>query len=342
MKPKFERLRKVLMLEGEPDRIPLIELWVDCEIKEKLLGKPIGDLLLQAKDYRVEADIEFWSKTGYDYIHVVPQYTLSQKKKAKGREWAPEKRGMITSEEEFEAFPWPEEIDYSRLEKGKHHLPAGMRIISGSLAGIYEETWMLMGFEQFALGLIKRPEFVKRLMDKVGKLTLQIFEEVSSYDQVGALWLSDDIAYIQGTMVAPKFLRQYLFPWYRKIVLVGKKHNLPVLYHSDGNLWPVMEDLIEVGFNAIHPIEPKAMNIRELKEKIGDKFCLLGGIGLDYPLSRGKPSEVEEAVKAMLKAIAPGGGYAIGSSNSITEWVPLENYKALLRASLRWGRYPIQ
>jgi len=194
-----------------------------------------------------------------------------------------------------------------------------------------------------AISIYDEPKLVEKVFNKVGEILIEITDIAGdlSGDALGALWLSDDIAYTEGTFFSPTVYRKFLFPWYKKFGKVRKKYDVPFLYHSDGKLWEILDDLIDCGVNAIHPIEPKAMDIREVKEEYGDKLCILGGLNLDYPFSRGTPEEVEEEVKRLIREVAPGGGYCLGSSNSITEYVPLENYKAMLESGLKYGKYPI-
>ena len=84
------------------------------------------------------------------------------------------------------------------------------------------------------------------------------------------------------------------------------------------------------------------MDIIEIKKKYGDKFCIFGNIDLDYTLTRGTPDEVDALVKERIRALAPGGGYAVSSSNSIPEYVKPENYKAMIEAVKKYGKYPIK
>ena len=117
---------------------------------------------------------------------------------------------------------------------------------------------------------------------------------------------------------------------------------LPYALHCDGRYWPIVDDLIECGYNALHPCEPAGMDIVELKRRYGGRLCLCGNINLDSTLTRGTPQDVEEEVKLRIRTVAPGGGYCCGSSNSVTEYVPLENYLAMLDATKKYGKYPIQ
>jgi uroporphyrinogen decarboxylase len=113
------------------------------------------------------------------------------------------------------------------------------------------------------------------------------------------------------------------------------------IFHSDGDLWPVLDDIISCGFDALHPIEPKAMDIVKVQAYAQGRLALVGNIDIDFPLGRGTPEDVRAQVRERIAALAPGGGYLLGSSNSIPDWVPVENYAAMLEAAFEYGRYPI-
>jgi uroporphyrinogen decarboxylase len=114
-----------------------------------------------------------------------------------------------------------------------------------------------------------------------------------------------------------------------------------VVYHSDGALQEVMEDIIACGFDGLNPIEPKAMEINTIKRAYGSRISIIGNIDLGYTLTRGTPEEVREEVRQRIHDLAPGGGYAVASSNSVPEYVPLANFNAMREATFEYGRYPI-
>jgi len=125
-------------------------------------------------------------------------------------------------------------------------------------------------------------------------------------------------------------LRKYVFPWQKKIVEVAHRKNLPLILHSCGNLESVMDDLIDyVGIDAKHSYENVIMPITEAKKKYGNRIAVLGGIDVDI-LSRLSEKEVRKEVTRILYECAPGGGYALGSGNTIANYVKLENYLAML------------
>jgi uroporphyrinogen decarboxylase len=131
-------------------------------------------------------------------------------------------------------------------------------------------------------------------------------------------------------MMQPDFYRQYFFPLLSHIGKRTSARGIPFIYHSDGVLWSVIEDIIDSGVTALHPIEPKSMDMVEVKQRAGDRLCLCGGIDLDL-LSRGSESEVIDLVNYWLTKMTQRGGWCAGSSNSIPEYVNPANYLTMVR-----------
>ena len=121
---------------------------------------------------------------------------------------------------------------------------------------------------------------------------------------------------------------------------VAEQITKPWIFHSDGNLVSILDDLLELGMSGLHPIEPDAMDLGELKRRYGDRVCLCGHISVDV-LSRGTLQEVDALVKEAIRIAAPGGGYIAGSSNSIAYYCQPENVRAIQQAIQKYGRYPI-
>jgi len=340
----FSRVRQSLMLAGKPDRVPLWELHVDHEVKEAFLGRKLES---EADDAR------FWVEAGYDFVPlsagllavagvlsgeatVVKSAKYSVYTEAE-REvtWAAEGKGVIGSFEDLERFPWPtqEEISLEHVQRTVACLPEGMGVIV-IVGKIFTPTWMLMGFEGFAEACAFNPDLVAAVFERVGQLQYDCCRRAMQIPGVVGLWMSDDVAYGQGMLVNPRILRDHLFPWYRRLGEHMGDAGMPYIYHSDGDLWPVLEDILSCHFNALHPIEPKAMDSRELKAKYGDRLCLTGNVELDR-LSRGTPEEVRTLTRRNIEDLGYNGGYCVGSSNSVTYYVPLGNYLAMIEEGLR-------
>ena len=332
MSPDINLLLKVLNRENSY-YFPLVELGVHPKIKEQFLGKRMINL----KD-----EVDFWHKAGYDYIKLQPKADFNPMKIGLSnnvsynddgtifRKWASENNGVISNFEDLERYKFPTiaDFDYSNFDSVKSSLPHGMGVI-GQYGDIFTMTWEMMGFETFSIALFENEELVKELNNRLGNLVLSMFEYFAQSDVVDAIWYSDDIAYTNSLMVSPEILDKLFFPWLKKIGELAKRYNKPLLFHSDGILYDVINKIIDCGVSAIHPIEPKAMNIVEVKERYGDKLCLIGNIDVDL-LSRGTVQEIKKNVIKNIEEVGFDGGYCVGSGNSVPEYVKLENYIAMV------------
>jgi len=344
-RPDFNQLDTALRC-GQPEYVPLMELGIAKSIKEAYLGKPVNTL----KD-----EVEFSVAAGYDFIklqpiinmnpgNIRPKTPAQTTKTITGadRVWASEHTGIITDRKDFDQYIWPrkEDISYERFEKIQPLLPDGMKVI-GQYGDIFTMVWEMMGFENFSMALYTDPELVGLLFEKIGELLISMYENMVTFDCVKTIWYTDDIAYASGLLMSPDALRTYFFPWLKKIGDIAKKHDLPFMYHSDGMLWDVFEEIIDSGVNAVHPIEPMAMDIVKVKEKFKGKLCVIGNIDLGYTLTRGTPEETAQEVKERIRTVGPGGGYCLGSSNSVPEYVKPENFRAMVETTKQFGNYPI-
>jgi uroporphyrinogen decarboxylase len=328
-------------LNRRPARfVPVAELGIHPLIKERFLGRPVRTL---------EDEVAFWAGAGYDYIKLQPAVDFDPGR-IRGsdnvtyapdgtvlRTWASEGSGIITDEESFEAYRFPasSDFDYTRFEQIRELLPEGLGVI-GQYGDIFTMTWEMMGFEGFSLALYENPDLLGRLNTLLGELVVSMFEYFAQSDAVDVLWYSDDIAYADGLMISPAALRKYFFPWLRRIGELAKKAGKPLIYHTDGILYDVFDEIIDCGVTAIHPIEPKAMQITEVKERVGDRLCLIGNVDVDL-LARGTPDEIREKVRENIETVGFNGGYIVGSGNSIPEYVDFNNYLAMLRAAREFG-----
>jgi uroporphyrinogen decarboxylase len=259
------------------------------------------------------------------------------------RMWAEEGSGVIHDEASFDNFDWPHpdaSYDYGVLEKMGKLLPDGAKVIV-NVGYVFTAPWMLMGLESFCMALAEDSPLVRRTIERVGRVQRRVVENVLQFDCVGAVRMPDDLGHTGGTMVAPRFLREHIFPRHREIGRLVRSKGLLYLFHSDGKLYDVIDDLVECGYQSLHPCEPASMDMADLKRRYAGKLCLMGNINLDSTLTLGTPEEVEAEVQLRIRTIAPGGGYCCGSSNSIPEYVPYENYMAMLGAIRKYGEYPI-
>jgi len=359
--PDFNRLRTALLRQGEPDRVPLHDS-VDVFLKKRFLGLQSADVeratsrMQTGARLPLELEVEFAYRAGYDFVplgasmhsRIADTSTVVKAKYAafgdeyQERGWANEGRGIITNSQEFESFPWPdpEELDTAAFQQVGRLLPHGMKVLVDH-GKIFTGVWWLMGLEVFCTAIKRDADLVARMYETVGAAQYRILDIVTDFDCVGGVRFADDLAYAEGLMVSPAHLRQHFFPWFKACIELVHKKGKVFLFHSDGDVRLVLEDIIAAGADALHPIEPKAMDIVELKRTVGHRIALCGNIDLAYTLTRGTPAEVEAEVRERIRHVAPGGGYVLGSANSVPEYVPLENFNAMREACFKYGRYPI-
>jgi uroporphyrinogen decarboxylase len=259
------------------------------------------------------------------------------------RGWVDEQAGVVKNWADVERFPWPKaaDLDFSSLVKIGPLLPPGMKVIC-TFGHIFTAAWQLMGFENFCVALHEDYALVKDIMQRIGVECVRQAEMILSFDCVGAVCFQDDIAYSSGPIISLKMLRELFFPWLVDLAQLTHAQGRPLIYHTDGDATAFLGDMVASGVDCFQAVEPKSMDIVAVKQAFGRRLALMGNLDLGYTLTRGTPQEVEENVQFLIKHVAPGGGLLIGSCNSITNYVPLENFKTMMRAVLEYGSYPIK
>ena len=172
-------------------------------------------------------------------------------------------------------------------------------------------TYLSMGMEHFSLMLFDNPRFVLQLMDIFVDWACKAVPRICELG-FDFMVIAEDLAWKQGPLFSPKTVRELFIPRMKK---VAEKIKLPWIYHSDGNLLPILDDLLSLGMNGVANVEPNAMDIADLKKRYGHRICLMGNIDLHYTLTQGTPEETEAEVKKRIQEIGPGGGYILASSN---------------------------
>ncbi|MHA1368677.1 MAG: uroporphyrinogen decarboxylase family protein [Promethearchaeota archaeon] len=210
-----------------------------------------------------------------------------------------------------------------------------------SFGGLFEPTWEAFGMPVFAKLLKKeKGKMIKEVFDERGKFCLDLAKMLVE-DGHKIMLIYDDMGFKGGLFMSPRDFRKYTFPWYKKIVNAVHAKGAKIIMHSCGNITPLFEDLVNIGFDAINPIESTAgMNIFELKEKFGEKVTLVGNLSTQDLLDK-NPEFIIESTNKLLKHVAPGGGYVFSSSHSIQPPVKPENFKAMRDTIIKHGVYPI-
>lgn len=212
--------------------------------------------------------------------------------------------------------------------------------------GPFQMACDLRDTENFLMDLALSTDFVEpllgRITDMIDGLLKAMLTAVGDYVDLVEL-PGDDYAGNENTIISPGMFRQYFKPILKRFVDTVKNHraDLKVMFHSDGYIQPLLGDLVEIGVDVVHPLEPvESMNLGQVKAEYGDKLAFLGSIDISHAMP-GIRQDVIEEVQRRIRQMAPGGGYILAPSNHLQADVPPENVITLFEAARQYGRYPI-
>ena len=206
----------------------------------------------------------------------------------------------------------------------------------------FHAAYGLMGLQLFSYALYDCPAEIERLIEGFNHHALmraQVFAEV----RPGPLYLyGDDIAYKAHAMFSPEVMKRLFYPQLKRLCDVLNAADIEVVFHTDGYIMEIVDDLLDCGIAGLNPIEPLAHNdIGELKRRYGHRLILVGNVDCSQVLPLGSVEDVRLAVRQCLAAAGHGGGLFIGSSSEIVPATPIENIFAFYEACYEFGRYPL-
>ena len=208
-----------------------------------------------------------------------------------------------------------------------------------SITDPFKVSWRRRGgMQNLLMDYVLNPQFVHdlaRIATDFCMAAIDIAVDVG----VDVIAVPGDLAGEYSTMMSPQHYREYIKPYHREMVEHAHKKGLKIVKHTDGNIWAILDDFVEVGFDGFHPVQPQSMDIAEVKKHLTGKACVLGNIDCRDLLPFGTEEEVEKNVKETIEKAAPGGGYIISSSNSIHPGCKPENYIAMVKAAHKYGVY---
>lgn len=314
--PDFRVLHKVLLRDGKPSYVPLYELSADGPVMEDMIGKKI--------ETRTDT-IEFWYRAGYDYVPCWPKVPMhlgslvDQSRDYPIKDW-----------ETFEEYPWidPVAIEYGEFESVSKILPDGMKIIGQNL-GPFEMAQCLMGYTGLCYALVDSPDLVRAIFDRIEEIYVSQYRGMGAFESVGALVVSDDMGFRSHTLLNPAQLREYVLPIHRKLAGIAHEAGKPCILHSCGQLSVIMDEIIDyVGIDAKHSYEDAILPVEEARRLYGRRIGILGGYDLDK-LCRQNEEEVRAYTRSLIE-MGRDGGYALGTGNTVAQYIPRENYLAML------------
>ncbi len=244
--------------------------------------------------------------------------------------------GVIDDWESFERYEWPDftTLDYSRLDTLTPFLQDGQKIMPFAPGGVLENVINLVGFEDLCYLFVDEEELVQELFNRVGERLVTYYENIASHPSVGFCLMNDDWGFKTSTMISTNQLKEFVFPWHKKVVETIHAANKPAILHSCGNLIEVFDDIIdELGYDGKHSYEDAIVPVEDAFDRWGDRISIVGGIDVDY-IIRKDTEDVYKRSLEMLERTSNTGRYLLGSGNSIPGYVPFEQYLAMRQAVL--------
>lgn len=341
-----------LQRKGTPKRVHVMELFLDADVKPPIIQRFGLDEGLRKDDphYDLKQEIRLQRFLGYDHVYGVagvhfPRTTdmktadTSQTEVNRGdRNWVNEGTGPIATWADFEKYPWPDpaRMDLSKAEWLEKNLPEDM-CMTAACHSVFEQLSWLIGLEHLAFVLYDDYKLAKAVADKAGEIYLACAKIFVQFSRMPFLFGGDDMGHRTGTLVSPNHLRQLVLPWHKKIAQVAHDAGKLYLLHSCGQLEQIMPDLCDdVHIDARHSYEDTIERVESVKKKWGHKTAVIGGLDVDF-LCRCDEKAIRQRVRATLDACMPGGGYCLGTGNSMCNYIPLDNYLVMLDEGRRYG-----
>lgn len=338
-----ERVKTALCL-GQPDRVPVVEFVID----EKVARAAVPDCrdVADCMD-RLNMDCvgcgAFFAKVG---DHPDGSYTdeWGVAYKSGVEAVAHPIRGPIHTLDDARSYTPPDPDAPHRLGK----LPGLVERYRGRRAIIFHHRaafmWSayLMGIDRILMNFLAEPELVEIVLDKVLDSNMAVVRRAI---RAGAevIVLGDDYASNLGPMMSPAVFEHFILPRLKRMVDMIHEEGALCIKHSDGDLYSLLEMIVSTGADGFNPIEPMAgMELKKVKELMGDRICLVGNIDCGHLLPFGTPDEVRRTVRQAIADAAHGGGFILSSSNSIHSSCRPENFTAMIEACREFGEYPIQ
>ncbi len=341
------------------DRVPNFEVLIEDQHVQKLLGRPAGNTLsfggdpakgvsegegarpMKAADY-----IEICRIIGQDAMIVEAIWTPFKKRRPDGTAGNLVADRSIKSRADFEnnvILPDDADIEAKMVfvrEYRKALDQSGTKVGFCVLFGAFFQTLyeFVVGLEDTMKLVYEDREFIDHVLDISADWCTR-FCAAAVKNGVDFVWTADDVAFKTGLFIPPALMREMWLPKLKRIHEPALAAGKAVMFHSDGNVEELVPMLLEAGVDCLNPLDPYGMDYRQLKRRFGDRLCLSGNIDIEFPLAHGTPADVDKDVKAHMDALKPGGGYVCGSSHSIVNYVPHDNFLAMLNAIHAYGVY---
>lgn len=247
---------------------------------------------------------------------------------------------------------WPEPYDPG-FTRGLRQRVQAMRAESDCALVLNLSLWVLQcsqnvrGYEDWYVDLAAEPRLIQCIADCLTESMLGPLEMVTDEvgDLVDVISVSDDIGHQDRLAMSAETYRRVFKPRHARMMeAIKSRSRAPVMWHTCGSVYDVLEDLIEIGVDSLNPVQTtaKRMEPERLKKDFGDRLSFWGGIDTMRVLNHGTPEDVRREVRNKIAILARGGGYVLSAIHNVQPDVPVENLLTMVEAALQCGRFPLQ
>ena len=245
------------------------------------------------------------------------------------------------SARDIASYPWPDVLAPYRWRQVAHNVRSwqdrGYPVCAGPPCQLFETSWYLRGQEQLLLDLHENHEVAIALLDTINSV---IIEAVLRLAQAGidVLMLGDDVGSQRSMIMSPDAWRHWIKPRLATSIRVAKRlhPDLLVYYHTDGNVEPIIPDLIAAGVDILNPVQPECMDPADIKRRYGDRLAFWGTVGTQTTMPFGSPEEVRRVVKERIDTVGPEG-LLLAPTHVLEPEVPWDNIVAFVEAVEEYG-----
>ncbi len=234
---------------------------------------------------------------------------------------------------DLDAFAWPNPNDPYLLDEARVKIEAddGQHFVAPNFGwALFERAWSLRGFDTFLLDMAIDPEFVEELLERVTEIQLILIKRFLDLGVDGG-YFGDDYGAQVNLLFSPTMWRQMIKPRLARVFAPFREAGLPIIMHSDGQIAPILPDLVEIGLTTLNPVQPEVLDHAWLKKTFADRLAYYGGISTQSVLPYGTPAEVKDAAKACMQSMAPDQtGLLLAPSHRMMADIPIENVAAML------------
>jgi len=354
--PDIERLLSAFKRKPV-DRVPNFDVLYEDKHIEKFLRRYAGNTLAYGGDPAKGADAEqgrpMYPDDYLDLCEIIGQDTIlfnaglwtPYKREDENGNLIPAYSRDVKKRADYEKLTLDSEGQMADVKKYlKEYKDAiakrNSKIGVGALYGCISQTLyeFVIGMNDFMMMVYEDRDLVEEMLEES---TVHFVKTTKALVEGGVdfIWPADDVAFKTGLFIPPKLMKEIWVPRMARIFEPAVNAEVPIMFHSDGKIDDIVEDLIEMGLDCLNPLDPYGIDYADYKKRYGDRLCLSGNVDIEFPLSKGTPQDVDADVKKHMEVLKPGYGYTASVSHSVVNYIPHENVITYLNAIHKYGRY---